>query len=386
MCAKCCRTIDYTWAVVNPTEEMNWRTLNGRTRRESANQSRPFVGFADGDGEDRPGIAGGNNRQTLTDEDGEGRHLFKRWCEAAGLEVGVDEMGTMFARREGTDPSRRRSMSAAISTRSRPAANMTACSACSAGWKWSARSTISASRPSIRSSSPTGPTRKACSPGSGLPESPGWRVGGSSARKGTPRSPPPASRERVPGRSLGEAFPVPDWERYQPVRLGQGGMGRCSSRYDPRLRRNVALKFVRGDDAELARRFLSEARAQARVDHERVCQVYEVGEVQGRAYIAMQYVDGPAAGRARRASSPWSRRCWCSGTPPRACTPPTAPASSTATSSPPTSWSSAPRTAASSPTSWTSAWRATGSGGRHRHRHGAGHARTTWLPSRPAAR
>ncbi|PSM17705.1 Zn-dependent hydrolase [Nitratireductor sp. StC3] len=51
-----------------------------------------------------PGVAGGNNRQTLTDEDGEGRHLFQRWCEAAGLEMGVDEMGTMFARREGTDP------------------------------------------------------------------------------------------------------------------------------------------------------------------------------------------------------------------------------------------------------------------------------------------
>ncbi|MET3577795.1 N-carbamoyl-L-amino-acid hydrolase [Mesorhizobium robiniae] len=51
-----------------------------------------------------PGIAGGNNRQTLTDADGEGRHLFKRWCEAAGLEMGLDEMGTMFARREGTEP------------------------------------------------------------------------------------------------------------------------------------------------------------------------------------------------------------------------------------------------------------------------------------------
>ncbi|RWL06993.1 Zn-dependent hydrolase, partial [Mesorhizobium sp.] len=35
---------------------------------------------------------------------GEGRHRFKRWCEAAGLEMGVDEMGTMFARREGTEP------------------------------------------------------------------------------------------------------------------------------------------------------------------------------------------------------------------------------------------------------------------------------------------
>ena len=51
-----------------------------------------------------PGVAGGNNRQTLTDSDGEGRHLFKRWCEQAGLTVGVDQMGTMFARREGTDP------------------------------------------------------------------------------------------------------------------------------------------------------------------------------------------------------------------------------------------------------------------------------------------
>ncbi|WP_127522762.1 Zn-dependent hydrolase [Mesorhizobium sp. Z1-4] len=51
-----------------------------------------------------PGIAGGNNRQTLTDEDGEGRALFKKWCEDAGLEMGLDEMGTMFARREGTDP------------------------------------------------------------------------------------------------------------------------------------------------------------------------------------------------------------------------------------------------------------------------------------------
>ncbi|TPW28969.1 Zn-dependent hydrolase [Pararhizobium mangrovi] len=51
-----------------------------------------------------PGVAGGNNRQTLTDADSEGRHLFKRWCDEAGLTTGVDEMGNMFARREGTDP------------------------------------------------------------------------------------------------------------------------------------------------------------------------------------------------------------------------------------------------------------------------------------------
>ncbi|MBW7922672.1 MAG: Zn-dependent hydrolase [Rubellimicrobium sp.] len=51
-----------------------------------------------------PGVAGGNNRQALTDEDGEGRHLFRRWCEEAGMTVAVDSMGNMFARREGADP------------------------------------------------------------------------------------------------------------------------------------------------------------------------------------------------------------------------------------------------------------------------------------------
>ena len=51
-----------------------------------------------------PGIAGGNNRQTLTDEDSEGRHLFQRWCEEAGCTMGVDTMGNMFATRPGTDP------------------------------------------------------------------------------------------------------------------------------------------------------------------------------------------------------------------------------------------------------------------------------------------
>jgi N-carbamoyl-L-amino-acid hydrolase len=51
-----------------------------------------------------PGVAGGNNRQTLTDADAEGRTLFKSWCEDAGLTLGLDRMGTMFARREGSEP------------------------------------------------------------------------------------------------------------------------------------------------------------------------------------------------------------------------------------------------------------------------------------------
>jgi len=51
-----------------------------------------------------PGVAGGCNRQTLTDADGQGRHLFARWCADAGMSMGVDTMGNMFATRAGTDP------------------------------------------------------------------------------------------------------------------------------------------------------------------------------------------------------------------------------------------------------------------------------------------
>ena len=51
-----------------------------------------------------PGVAGGNNRQTLTDEDAEGRALFQKWCEDAGCTMGLDSLGNMFATRPGTDP------------------------------------------------------------------------------------------------------------------------------------------------------------------------------------------------------------------------------------------------------------------------------------------
>jgi N-carbamoyl-L-amino-acid hydrolase len=51
-----------------------------------------------------PGVAGGNNRQTLTDADNEGRKLFQSWCEDAGLTMGVDKLGNMFMTRAGTDP------------------------------------------------------------------------------------------------------------------------------------------------------------------------------------------------------------------------------------------------------------------------------------------
>lgn len=48
---------------------------------------------------------GGSNRQALTDLDRDGRELLRRWCEEAGLSVAIDDVGNMFARRDGSDPS-----------------------------------------------------------------------------------------------------------------------------------------------------------------------------------------------------------------------------------------------------------------------------------------
>ncbi len=90
-----------------------------------------------------------------------------------------------------------------------------------------------------------------------------------------------------------ERFPVTDWDRYEIEEfIGRGGMGDVYKAKDPRLGRYVALKFLRRDDPDLVERFTREAQAQARIDHDNVCPVYEVGEIEGHSYIAMQYVAG----------------------------------------------------------------------------------------------
>lgn len=74
--------------------------------------------------------------------------------------------------------------------------------------------------------------------------------------------------------------------------IGQGGMARVFKAFDPALGRTVALKFVRVDDPQMVDRLLIEARAQARVEHEHVCKIYDTGEIEGRPYICMQYIHG----------------------------------------------------------------------------------------------
>ena len=51
-----------------------------------------------------PGIAGGCNRQALTDADRAGRDLFVAWAREAGCTIAVDQVGNIFARRGGLDP------------------------------------------------------------------------------------------------------------------------------------------------------------------------------------------------------------------------------------------------------------------------------------------
>lgn len=69
-------------------------------------------------------------------------------------------------------------------------------------------------------------------------------------------------------------------------------MGRVYKARDKTLSRLVALKFMRDDSPDLIGRFLREAQAQARLDHEHICKVFEVGESDARMYIVMQYIQG----------------------------------------------------------------------------------------------
>ena len=145
------------------------------------------------------------------------------------------------------------------------------------------------------------------------PDSPGARVG--------PLMPEPHLTERddtlrqeasaTPPASLGSSSPPPDSDhpgaptfpsqrallpqsdRYEVQALvGSGGMGKVYKAFDRKLKRTVALKFLKGADATLEQRFLQEAQAQARIDHANVCKVFEVGRIGDDPYIAMQFIAG----------------------------------------------------------------------------------------------
>ena len=110
-------------------------------------------------------------------------------------------------------------------------------------------------------------------------------------------------------------------------RLGAGGMGVVYEAYDPKLRREVAIKLVRSVDADssAAARLEREAQAMARVSHPNVLPVFEVGEQGGHLFIAMELVRGETLGGVVRGTvgvgdrerlpgrSTRTRGCACSG-------------------------------------------------------------------------
>ena len=78
-------------------------------------------------------------------------------------------------------------------------------------------------------------------------------------------------------------------------KIGAGGMGEVYLARDPRLERDVALKVLPDalrSDPERRQRFLREARAVAKLAHPNITAIHEIGEAEGRDYIAFEYVEG----------------------------------------------------------------------------------------------
>lgn len=91
---------------------------------------------------------------------------------------------------------------------------------------------------------------------------------------------------------------APTAEPYRIVKeIGRGGMGVVYLAEDPRLDRQVALKFLSSrltGDPMARKRLLREARAASKLNHPNICSVYDVGEAaDGRPFVAMAYYEGP---------------------------------------------------------------------------------------------
>jgi eukaryotic-like serine/threonine-protein kinase len=120
-----------------------------------------------------------------------------------------------------------------------------------------------------------------------------------------------ATRTGRPGGRTGTervASPLPEIPGYQiECEIGRGGMGVVYKARQLRLNRVVALKMILAGEfasPEVALRFLAEAEIVARISHPNIVQVFDFGDVRGRAYFAMEYVEGGTLAE-RLDGKPW---------------------------------------------------------------------------------
>ena len=112
-----------------------------------------------------------------------------------------------------------------------------------------------------------------------------------------PRTPRPSAPAHSPSTStLPQALLSGQFGRYRiEKQLGQGGMGSVYMAYDTELDRHVALKvpqFAPEDGTEVLERFKHEARAAATLRHTNLCQVYDVGAIDGTFFLTMEFIAG----------------------------------------------------------------------------------------------